>query len=129
MNIGWVVKNKRAARLLDMETTNTMGIIREKVRVREMAQIVRALSHVDHMREARDELHQARCLAVQRCRIMQHHADSAQVIRCQKRDQRSKAGFMLQLQAAKIAIEDQYFPFGPTQDCIAGLTISGFTGE
>lgn len=36
---------------------------------------------------------------------------------------------MVQLQAAKIAIEDQDFPFGPTQNCIAGLTIFGFTGE
>lgn len=87
MNIGRVVKNKRAARLGEMEATNSMGIVREQVRVCEMAQIVRALSHFDEMREARDELHQARRLVMQRSRIMQHHADSAQVIRCQKRGQ------------------------------------------
>jgi len=78
MNIGRIVKNKRTARLIDMETTNTLGIVSKQVRVREMTQVVRALSYVDEMREAPYELHQARRLAMQWFRIMQHHPDSAQ---------------------------------------------------
>ena len=129
MNINRVVENKRAARMIDMETTNAMGIVCEQVRVREVTQVVRALAHLDEMREAGYELHQAWRLAIQRSRIVQHHTDSAQVIVRQKSDQGVKTEFMVQLQAAKIAIEDQYFMFRPRQDGIAGLAIFGFTGE
>lgn len=129
MNIGRIVKNKRTARLIAMETTNTLGVVSEQVRVSEMAQVVRALPDVDEMGETAYELHQARRMVMQRPRIMQYHADSAQSIRRQEVGQQLKPRFMVQLQGEKIAIEDQYLVFGPAQDRIAGPTILGFTGE
>lgn len=129
MNIGRVVKNKRTARLINMETTNTLGIVGKQVRICEVAQVVRTLPHFYEMREAAYQLHKARCLVMQGSRIMQHHADSAQSIRRQKVGQQLKPDSVIQLQGAKIAIEDQYLVFGPAQDRIAGPTILGFTGE
>ncbi len=129
MDIGRIVKNKCAARLIAMETTNTLGVVCEQMRICEMAQVVRTLPDVYEMREAGYELHQARRLAMQRSRIMQHHADSAQLVRHQEVGKQLKPGFMIQLQGAKIPIEDQYLVFGPAQNRIAGLAILGFTGE
>lgn len=129
MNIGRIVKNKRTARLIDMETTNTLGVVSKQVRVRKMTQVVRALSHFYEVRETAYELHQAGRLAMQRFRIMQHHPDSPQRIGRQEIRQQLQAGSFIELQGSKVTIENQYLALGPAQNGIAGLAIFRFTRE
>jgi len=107
IDVGWIVENERAARLIDMETADAMALVGQHVRIRQMTQVVRALSHVDDMRKAGNELHQARRIALHGSGIVQHHADSAQAAHLQKACQRLKACFFFEPQGGKIAIENR----------------------
>ena len=129
VDVGRVVNDQRAARLLDVETAHSVGIVGKQVRVGKVAQVVGALPHVDHVREAGDELHQAWRLPMQGPRVMQHDADSPQAIAGEEVRERLKPCVVVQLQAAQVAIEDQQLAFGPAQDRIACPAISGFAGE
>jgi hypothetical protein len=60
---------------------------------------------------------------------MQHDPDSPQAVSREEFGQRLKAGPMVELQTAKIAIEDQQLAFGAAQDRVASPAIFGFTGE
>ena len=129
VDVGRVVDDQRAARLVDVKTAHTVGIVREQVRVGKMAQVVGALPHVDHVREAGDDVHQAWRLPMQGPRVMQHDADSPQAIAGEEVRERLKPCVVVQLQAAQVAIEDQQLALGPAQDRIACLAIFGFAGE
>ena len=94
-----------------------------------MAQIVRTLPYIYQMREAGDQLHQARHLSMQRPRVMQHDPDSPQAVGCEEAGQQMKPGVMVQLQSEEIAIEDHQLVFGAAKHRVASLAIFGFTGE
>ena len=129
MNVGPVIENERATRLLDMETAQTVAFVGEHVRIRQVAQVVRALPHIDKMRETEDQLQQARRIAFQRAGIMQHHANSAHGIRLQEVDQCFKARFFVEPQGGKIAIENQDMVLCPTKNRVVALPIPGFSGK
>ena len=128
-DIGGVVESQRAAWLVDMEAAHPVAFIRQQVRIRQVAQIVRALSRFDDMREANDEPHQAWRVSLQWAGVMQYHADSAKGAFLQKAGQGPKPGVFFESQGGKITIENQNLPFRPGQDGVAGLTILSLTGK
>ena len=107
MNVGRIVDNERAARLIDMEAAHAVALVDQYVRIRQMAQVVRTLSHVDGMQKAHYDSHQAWRIALQRSGIVHHHPDSAQAVRLQKVGQRLEARIFFEAEGGKIAIEDQ----------------------
>ena len=129
MNVAPIVENERAARLIDMETAYAVVLVSQYVRIRQLAQVVRTLSHVDDMQKARNEPHQARHTSLQRYGVAQHHANSAQAVAVQKAGQHLEARIFFEAERDQIAIEDQDLPFRPGQNRIAGPPIIGFTGK
>ena len=83
-NVGGIVKNQCAARLIDMEATYSVALVGEDMGIGQIAQVVGALAYVDDVRKAKDQLPQALSIAFQWFRVVQHDADPAQGILPQK---------------------------------------------
>ena len=129
MNGGPVVESECAAGLIDMEAAQAVTLVDEHVRIRELTQVVRALSHFDDMRKAGNQLHETWRIALHWRGVMQHHAESVRAGFLQKVGQGLKASFFFEPQGGKVAIENQDLVFGPGQDRIAGLPVFRFTGK
>lgn len=129
MYVGPVIDNEGAARLVDVEATDALAAVGQKMGIREMAQIVRGLPRFDQVREARNQLQQARRVAFERPGVMKHDADPAQGVVLQKSGQQVEAGFRIQLHGGEIPIENQQLALRTAQDRIACLPIFGLTVE
>lgn len=129
MYVGPIIENQCTAGLFDVEATYAMATVSQQVSIGQMPKIVRALSHFNYMREANDQLNQARCRALDGFRIVQHDADSTQGVPLQKPGQQVEACPALELQSAEVAIEDQQFALSAAQNRIASLPVLGLTGE
>ena len=126
MDVGRVVENDRATRLIDMEAAHAVAVVRQQVGVRKMAQVVGTLPHLDGVRKACNYLDQARRIALEMNRVVQHDADSTQGVRLKKSGKQFETDFLPGLKGCQVAIENQYIVLCPSQNGIAGLAIFGF---
>lgn len=128
-NVARIIKNKRAAREVELKSAYPVLVVGKHVCVGKMAQVVRALPDINGVRKTRNQLNQSRHIYFQPIGVVYHHADSSRCVGLEKcRQLFDPAGFT-QTQRHEGAIENDNFPLGATNDGIACLAIVGFTGQ